>query len=222
MRRPIDGTPNISSRHGQSTNMGFYGRHLGMDYVLPVGTPVYAPANGTVTRSYISASVGETMEITDDTGKQHRVMHLSWRGLAVGAKITEGQLIAKSGKTGTNITGPHLHWDVRKPGVAWNSGFANFYNPEALIEVPTPPPQTTHPYAKYVGRIIYLKPYVVSWNVYRKGTNVVLGQLKPKANGGLAYIIRGVDNFKPTRVLINSATFGNNISLPVDNDAQIR
>lgn len=225
MRRPLNSFRFISSTHGQKTNMGYYGRHLGCDYATPVGTALFAPCSATVTSTAYSTSVGQTIELKEDgNGRIHRLMHLNAEYVSVGQHVSEGQAIGASGKTGTNITGPHLHWDVRKPGTAWNAGFANYYNPEALLTpAPAPPPPTgDHSVTPDdLGKTVYLSASVSSWNVFRPGTAIRIASLNPAKFGGLAYRIIGIDNYRPQRVIIQTAYYGR-VSLPVDKDAVIR
>lgn len=200
--------------------MGFYGKHLGTDYATGVNTPVYAPCNGVVTSTPNSATVGICIYITEyGNGRQHRLMHLNQELVSVGQHVSEGQLIAMSGQTGSNLTGPHLHWDVRKGGTEWNASFSNFYNPEALIVVAPPKPDSTVTLDD-VGKTVFLSPTASSWRVYRIGTTDVVATLNPKKFNGLSYRILAIDRL-PQRVIIQTSFYGR-VSLPVDTDAQIR
>ncbi|MDR2353873.1 MAG: M23 family metallopeptidase, partial [Deltaproteobacteria bacterium] len=86
--------------------------HQGLDLTAPVGTPVYAPADGTVLSSDWSIS-GYGLMITLDHGfgLTTRYAHLSESLVTVGSKVTRGQMIAKVGSTGRS-TGPHLHYET--------------------------------------------------------------------------------------------------------------
>lgn len=222
MRRPLNSYRFISSTHGQQTNMGFYGKHLGTDYATPVGTAVYSPCNATVTKTNYSSSIGQTIELREDGNNRiHRFAHLNNEYVYVGQHLNEGQIMGASGQTGTNITGPHLHWDVRRAGTAWNSSFANYYNPEALITTvaPKPPDSTVTP--DDVGKLVHLSSSVSSWRVYRIGTSTVVATLNPKKFGGLAYRILALDTYRSQRVVIQTSYYGR-VSLPVDKDAVIK
>jgi hypothetical protein len=74
--------------------------------------------------------------------------------------------------------------------------------------------------ANAVGRRVYLSNRVESWNVYKPGTRTLAGVLKPSANPGMSYIVRGIDSL-PNRVLIQSGIYGR-VSLPVDADATFK
>lgn len=128
MIRPVTGPPVITTNFGDSPDPGVFGKHAGTDYGRKIGTPVYSPVTGTVTASY-KGSTGNIVEVTAD-GKSHRMLHMSRRDVGVGANVKEGQQVGLSGTYGT---GPHLHWDVRKAGTAWDASFSNYYDPEKLI-----------------------------------------------------------------------------------------
>lgn len=220
MRRPLNSFRFISSTHGQKTNMGYYGKHLGVDYATPVNTPVYAPCNATVIDTPVSASVGICIYLREDVnGRIHRMMHLNQELVTIGQHVSEGQLIGMSGQTGTNITGPHLHWDVRKANTAWNASFDNYYNPEALLVVVPPKPDSTVT-PDDVGKTVFLSKTVSSWRVYRIGTTQVVATLNPAKFNGLSYRILAIDSI-PQRVIIQTSFYGR-VSLPVDKDAEIR
>ena len=226
MRRPLDTFIKISSTHGQVTGMGEYGRHLGNDYSVAVGNSVKAPVTGTITKSSSSTALGNYYEIKEaGNGRLHRLAHLSTRPLGVGAAVSEGQEIAKSGNTGIT-TGPHVHWDIRKAGTEWNQGFDNFYNPEVLVApVPPVPSPGVHPYAYAVGKNLHMKKTVRTWNLYKRNTSQIAGVVRPMDNGGLDYLIRGVST-RLNRVVIYSKSAGagqpgNLVDCPVDGDAII-
>ena len=88
------------------------GRHVGIDYACPAGTPVKAPFSGEVIVSGTSNSMGNFCYFKYTYQSQvyvTRFMHLS----SVPARDTysRGEVLAKTGNTG-NSTGPHLHIDI--------------------------------------------------------------------------------------------------------------
>jgi hypothetical protein len=86
--------------------------HKGLDLAAPIGTPVYAPADGTVLSADWSKSGYGLMIILDHGyGLTTRYAHLSEALVTVGQKISRGELIAKVGTTGRS-TGPHLHYEA--------------------------------------------------------------------------------------------------------------
>ena len=93
--------------------------HAGVDIPGPVGTPVYATADGMVDRAGTASGYGNLVEIDHGRGIQTRYGHLSRILVAPNTYVHRGQLIALMGSTGRS-TGPHLHYEVRIDGHAVN------------------------------------------------------------------------------------------------------
>jgi murein DD-endopeptidase MepM/ murein hydrolase activator NlpD len=94
--------------------------HAGIDLSGPVGTPIYATADGVVTESgYNSGGYGNLVKIEHGRGIETRYGHLSAIGVSKGQRVTRGQLIGRMGSTGRS-TGSHLHYEVRIDGRAVN------------------------------------------------------------------------------------------------------
>lgn len=93
--------------------------HAGVDIPGPMGTPVYATADGIVDRAERAGGYGNMIEINHGKGIQTRYGHLSKILVAPFARVRRGQLIALMGSTGRS-TGPHLHYEVRIDGAAVN------------------------------------------------------------------------------------------------------
>ena len=112
-------SPNISSGYGSR-----WGRtHKGLDYAHPTGTNIYASAGGTVTFSgWNSGGYGYLVIISHGNGVQTYYAHCSKLLCSVGQTVSQGQLIAKVGNTGRS-TGPHLHFEIRVNGVAYNPAY---------------------------------------------------------------------------------------------------
>lgn len=91
--------------------------HHGVDLAAPTGTPIYATADGTVSRANWFSSYGNFIAIEHGADLQTRYAHLSGFAVAAGAKVKKGDLIGYVGSTGRS-TGPHLHYEVRVNGVA--------------------------------------------------------------------------------------------------------
>jgi len=204
MRRPLNSFIRITSVHGQITNMGFFGKHLGVDYSVAEGNPVFAPVSGKVTQSSSSTSAGNFIELTEaGNGRIHRIMHLKTRGVATGATVSEGQQIGLSGNTGLT-TGPHVHWDIRKAGTTWNSSFWNYYNPEQLIAQSQPPKPTGMPAVN--SKIKLLSPD--NRSTFRAGTITKAGNIAVTNDTDFVYTVRGYDPKFPYRIIINSRSAG--------------
>ncbi len=89
-----------------------YEFHPGMDIDGERGDLVLAPANGTVIKAGWTGGYGNMVEIDHGHGLTTRYGHMSKIELAVGDKVTRGQLIGYIGSTGRS-TGPHLHYELR-------------------------------------------------------------------------------------------------------------
>lgn len=100
----------------------FQGRaamHGGIDLAGPLGTEIYATADGTVGRSQWAGGYGNLVEIDHGKGIQTRYGHLSKALVSPGQRVKRGDLIARMGSTGRS-TGSHLHYEVRIDGKAVN------------------------------------------------------------------------------------------------------
>jgi murein DD-endopeptidase MepM/ murein hydrolase activator NlpD len=93
--------------------------HAGIDLAAPMGTPVYATADGVVDRAEWSGGYGNLVEIDHGKGLQTRFGHLSRVLVHPGDRVVRGQEIALMGSTGRS-TGSHLHYEVRIDGHAVN------------------------------------------------------------------------------------------------------
>jgi murein DD-endopeptidase MepM/ murein hydrolase activator NlpD len=94
-----------------------YRPHHGVDYAAPSGTPVHAVADGVVTSRGWAGGGGNTVWIKHARGYQTGYLHLRAfaKGLAVGSRVRQGQLIGYVGSTGSS-TGPHLDYRVKLNG----------------------------------------------------------------------------------------------------------
>ncbi len=95
--------------------------HTGVDYAAPSGTPVRAVADGVVTFRGWGGSGGNTIKIKHAGNLMTGYLHLRGfaKGIVVGARVTQGQLIGYVGSTGTS-TGPHLDYRIWKNGTPIN------------------------------------------------------------------------------------------------------
>jgi murein DD-endopeptidase MepM/ murein hydrolase activator NlpD len=88
------------------------GPHRGLDYVVPIGTPLKAVGNGTIVSVYHTNVLGYVVELRVSVGlNKTRIFaycHLDKTSVKVGQKVKQMDIIGHSGNTGTS-TGAHLH-----------------------------------------------------------------------------------------------------------------
>ncbi len=89
--------------------------HQGVDIATPLNSPVSSPIDGTVTGIGSTREGGNYVIVTGSRGEQWYFGHLNAATVERGAKVRRGQVIARSGNTGTAITGPHVHVQLRQP-----------------------------------------------------------------------------------------------------------
>jgi len=122
--------------------------HEGMDFSAPIGTEVYATGNGTIEMAAHDDGGGYGNEIVIDHGYSYKTVyaHLSRIFVKPGQKILRGQIIGYVGNTGKS-TSPHLHYEVRKNGIAINPIYF-FYNDlsadqyQMMLDLSSRPSQT--------------------------------------------------------------------------------
>lgn len=109
--RPVNGT--LSSPFGLRRFFNGEERnpHSGLDFAVPAGTPVKAPAAGRVILVGDYFFNGKTVFVDHGQGLISMFCHLSQIGVKVGDELARGAVLGKVGATG-RATGPHLHWNV--------------------------------------------------------------------------------------------------------------
>ena len=93
--------------------------HSGVDMPGAYGSPIFATADGIVSRAERSGGYGNMVEVNHGRGISTRYGHLSKILVPANSRVTRGQLIALMGSTGRS-TGNHLHYEVRIDGQAVN------------------------------------------------------------------------------------------------------
>ncbi|MGI9276461.1 MAG: peptidoglycan DD-metalloendopeptidase family protein [Endozoicomonas sp.] len=92
--------------------------HLGTDWAVPVGTPVFAPADGVVSKATLNhPAAGNYIELRNGRRYVTRYLHLNSLEVVEGQLVKKGDLIGKTGNTGLS-TGPHLHYELYVNGRA--------------------------------------------------------------------------------------------------------
>ncbi|MGN0908605.1 MAG: peptidoglycan DD-metalloendopeptidase family protein, partial [Succinivibrio sp.] len=114
-RFPVNGNLEVSSPFNPRRYHPLRHRispHNGVDFRMPIGTPVYAPADGVVTYAGYMRGGGYTVVIKHMGSYSTVYMHLSKFFVSKGDTVHMGQQFAKSGNTGGS-TGSHLHYEIR-------------------------------------------------------------------------------------------------------------
>ncbi len=118
--RPVDDLA-LTSNYGVRSDpfTGHARMHKGIDIPGPVGTPIYATADGIVNRAERMNGYGNLVEISHGNDTQTRYGHLSKLLVQPNERVRRGQLIGLMGSTGRS-TGSHLHYEIRVAGEAIN------------------------------------------------------------------------------------------------------
>jgi peptidoglycan hydrolase-like protein with peptidoglycan-binding domain len=96
--------------------------HEGVDVIAARGKLLYAVVSGTISKMYIDTPgslAGNGLRIAQDNGTYFTYLHMDAfaEGIAVGTKVTAGQVVGTVGSTGNSAT-PHLHFEVHPGGGA--------------------------------------------------------------------------------------------------------
>lgn len=89
--------------------------HAGTDFAGPIGTPIYATADGVVVSASWSSGYGRLIKIRHEFGIETRYAHLNSMDVRAGQRVSRGDRIGAMGNSGRS-TGPHLHYEVRLNG----------------------------------------------------------------------------------------------------------
>ena len=90
--------------------------HWGIDLAAPLGTPIYAAADGVVLRAGPATGYGNAVYIQDADGNVEIYGHMKYYSVHAGDVVSAGDQIAKVGNQGQS-TGPHLHFELHRGGM---------------------------------------------------------------------------------------------------------
>ncbi|MDA3943727.1 MAG: M23 family metallopeptidase [Bacteroidetes bacterium] len=100
--------------------------HNGVDIACYLGTPIFAPATGTITEAWTHHSGGHSLVMVSlIENVRFGFAHLDSYNVKKSDKVSKGDIIAYSGNSGKS-TGPHLHFTVKKNG--------QWVDPESVIQ----------------------------------------------------------------------------------------
>lgn len=130
MLTPIDGA-RLSSGFGMRRHpiLGYSRMHKGLDFAAPTGTPIMAAGDGVVVEAGRKGNYGNTVVLRHPNEYRTLYAHMSRfaRGIKVGARVKQGEVIGYVGSTGMS-TGPHLHYEVLVRG--------KHVNPASVVSPP--------------------------------------------------------------------------------------
>ncbi|MCK9370999.1 peptidoglycan DD-metalloendopeptidase family protein [Candidatus Dojkabacteria bacterium] len=161
MKQPFKGYFYISQKFGENKNPSYAKQglkgHQGIDFAMPIGTPIISPVDGTVVAISLDIDRGEGVSVLSDTifqwnGQDCQFSCVHWHmkdksiSLKIGGKVKVGDLLGLSGNTG-NSTGPHLHFSILpvKPDgsryalAGMNNGYNGCVDPIPYLELELPP-----------------------------------------------------------------------------------
>ena len=107
---PVTRSP-VSAAYGVAGDWAA-GHHTGIDFAVPVGTPVHAIGEGTVLHAGWAGDYGNLVEVRMPDGHHALYAHLSRLFVTPGAAVAPGTVLGASGNTGRS-SGPHLHFEIR-------------------------------------------------------------------------------------------------------------
>lgn len=118
MTLPFNGEHKVTQGFMQNNAALLGGKHKGIDWDLPEGTPVRAIDSGKVRATGVSNNEGRYIIISHSWGES-QYYHLSKSDVKPGQDVFEGVNIGLSGSTGV-VTGPHLHLQTYRDGILTN------------------------------------------------------------------------------------------------------
>ena len=111
--------------------LGYTRNHNGVDYGVPVGTPVWAVGDGRVTLAGWGRGYGKLVEVSHPNGWLSQYAHLSKILVRPGQRVRQRDVVGLVGQTGM-ATGPHLHYGLKKNGHYVNALKQRFERSEPL------------------------------------------------------------------------------------------
>jgi hypothetical protein len=111
--------------------------HLGLDILTPIGTPLYAPSNGSI--AYVLGKHGGHQAYFKPDGKKElfRFLHLNVPPKA--GRVNEGDQFGVTGNSGSATNTPHVHIDISKNGILDLGNINNFLDPLTYNYETNPP-----------------------------------------------------------------------------------
>ena len=125
LQRPVPGA--VSSAFGLRRHpiLGYSRMHKGMDFRAGYGTPILAATDGRIAMAGWAGGYGKQVRIAHPGGLLTSYSHMSRIVAQPGMAVRQGQVIGYVGSTGLS-TGPHLHYELYRNGIAINPASVQF------------------------------------------------------------------------------------------------
>jgi murein DD-endopeptidase MepM/ murein hydrolase activator NlpD len=114
VRKPVNNAIMSSGFGGRRHPiLGYVRMHTGVDWATAYGTPIFASGNGVVEKAGLEGGYGKYVKIKHNNGYETGYGHMSAfaKGLEVGKRVRQGQVIGFVGSTGGS-TGNHVHYEI--------------------------------------------------------------------------------------------------------------
>ena len=111
--------------------LGYLRMHKGLDIAAPMGAPIRAAMDGTVTMAGRAGGYGNFVKLNHASGMATGYGHMSRIAVSNGERVRAGEVIGYVGSTGMS-TGPHLHYELWKNGVPVSPGKVTFESIQRL------------------------------------------------------------------------------------------
>ena len=123
MKHPLKGSNKITAQFGPWVHpiSGKHTNHNGVDLISLDNQTIYAPEGGKITAARKSnapgGGYGYYIKMVGDSGHEHILAHMKSKSFEVstGDQVEQSDPLGTIGETG-NVTGKHLHWEVRVQG----------------------------------------------------------------------------------------------------------
>lgn len=162
LQSPLEGTPRLASSGPGEDRAGGKRRHRGIDLSAEIGEPVRAVADGTVIFAGVNLPGAPRRSISPEQVARYRwrrlgaggiyiciehapnrgvvscYMHLDIYNVAEGEQVKSGQMIGRVGRTGVQVSPPHLHFEIRVED--------RFVDPARHLAALVIPPKATQTY----------------------------------------------------------------------------
>jgi len=132
MARPVNGHQTSGFGMRRHPLLGYSRFHKGVDFGAPYGSPIYAATDGVVSFAGRHGGHGNYVMLKHGGDIATGYAHMSRFAVGYGERVARGQVIGYVGSTGLS-TGPHLHYEVYKGGVAINPLSFTFTTTSQLV-----------------------------------------------------------------------------------------